>query len=89
MGLELAAGEKPRPGDVSLPSDTPEKVREWAEGEEIEERERERQELLAELMPAMESRLRLWAGPRCDGSRVIRNIPKTNLAMAAATHMRN
>ena len=49
--LELAAGEKPRPGDVSLPGDTPERVREWAEGEEAKEREREG--LVDELSKAM------------------------------------
>ncbi len=52
--LELAAGEKPAPGDVSLPEDTPERISEWAEDEEAKAQERE--ELLSELVPAMEAR---------------------------------
>src|SRR5215217_5252606 len=32
--LEIAAGERPRAGDVALPEDTVQKVKEWAEGEE-------------------------------------------------------
>jgi hypothetical protein len=32
--LEIASGERPRAGDVALPEDVPERVREWAEGEE-------------------------------------------------------
>jgi hypothetical protein len=51
--LELAAGEKPRPGDVSLPADTPERVREWAEGEDAKEQEREG--LVEELSQAMKA----------------------------------
>ncbi len=39
--LELTAGEKPRPGDVSLPEGTKQQVRVWAEGEEAKVRERE------------------------------------------------
>jgi hypothetical protein len=49
--LELAAGEKPARGDVSLPEGTPERAREWAEGEDAEVRERE--ELVSELSVAM------------------------------------
>ena len=52
--LELAAGEKPRPGDVSLPADTTERVREWVEGEEA--KEQERGELVEELSKAMKAR---------------------------------
>ncbi len=52
--LELAAGEKPRLGDVSLLDDTPERVREWAEDEEAKEREREG--LVEELSQAMKAR---------------------------------
>jgi hypothetical protein len=52
--LELAAGERPRPGDVSLPKDTKERVTEWAEGEEASVRERE--ELVGELSQAMAAR---------------------------------
>ncbi len=51
--LELAAGEKPRSGDVSLPEDTPERIREWTEGEEAKVRERE--ELVEELSAAMQA----------------------------------
>jgi hypothetical protein len=36
--LELAAGERPRPGDVSLPESTRERVVEWAEHETEKER---------------------------------------------------
>jgi hypothetical protein len=32
--LEIAAGEKPRAGNVALPEDTGQRVRQWAEGEE-------------------------------------------------------
>ena len=52
--LEIAAGERPRAGDVGLPEDTAEKVKEWAEGEA--EREKEREELAGELSWAMEAR---------------------------------
>ena len=49
--LELAAGEKPARGDVSLPEGTKERVQVWAESEEAEVRERE--ELVSELSAAM------------------------------------
>ena len=39
--LEIASGEKPRLGDVTLPEDMPELVREWAEGEAEREKQRE------------------------------------------------
>ena len=39
--LEIAAGEKPRAGDVALPEDTPERTKEWAVGESEREKERE------------------------------------------------
>ena len=39
--LEIAAGERPRAGDIALPEDTAEKVKEWAEGEDAKVRERE------------------------------------------------
>ena len=52
--LELAAGEKPRPGDVSLPEDTKERVTEWAEGEDA--RVREEETLVEELSQAMMAR---------------------------------
>jgi len=51
--LEIAAGERPRSGDVSLRKDVPERVREWAEGEGANVRERE--ELVGELSAAMEA----------------------------------
>jgi hypothetical protein len=51
--LEIADGEKPRAGDVKLPADIPERVREWAEGEEAKAREREA--LVEELSTAMEA----------------------------------
>ena len=31
--LEIAAGEKPKAGDMALPEDIPDRVKEWAEGE--------------------------------------------------------
>jgi hypothetical protein len=52
--LELAAGEKPRPGDVSLPEDTKERVKAWAGGEQVKAEERE--ELVSELSQAMKAR---------------------------------
>jgi hypothetical protein len=45
--LEIAAGEKPRAGDVALPEDTAEKTKEWAEGEA--EREKQREEFMGKL----------------------------------------
>jgi hypothetical protein len=39
--LEIAAGEKPRAGDVVLPDDTAERVKGWAEGEVQREKQRE------------------------------------------------
>ena len=39
--LEIAAGERPRVGDVALPKDIPERVRGWAEGEAESEKQRE------------------------------------------------
>jgi len=39
--LEIAAGERPKTGDVALPEDTGERVRQWAEGEAERERQRE------------------------------------------------
>ena len=51
--LELTAGEKPRPGDVSLPEGTKQQVRVWAEGEEAKVRERE--ELIEDLSQAKQS----------------------------------
>ena len=45
--LEIAAGEKPRAGDVALPQDTAKKAKEWAEGEA--EREKQREALLGRL----------------------------------------
>src|SRR5215203_6608297 len=39
--LEIAAGERPRAGDVGLPEDAGRRVREWVEGEEAKVRERE------------------------------------------------
>jgi hypothetical protein len=50
--LELAAGEKPRPSDVSLPVGTPERVTEWVAGEE--DRVRRREGLGAKLSQAMQ-----------------------------------
>lgn len=51
---ELATGEKPAPGDVSLPEDTKERVTEWAEGEDA--KVRERKGLVEELSQAMKAR---------------------------------
>jgi hypothetical protein len=45
--LEIDFGKRPRAGDVALPSDIGERVRDWAEGEEAKARERE--ELVGEL----------------------------------------
>ena len=45
--LEIAAGERPKPGDVALPKDVPERVRGWADGEGAQIGERE--ELAGEL----------------------------------------
>jgi len=39
--LEISAGERPRAGDVSLPEDTAEKAKQWAEGEAEREKQRE------------------------------------------------
>jgi hypothetical protein len=39
--LEIAAGEKPRAGDVTLPEDTGQRVRQWAEREAEKEKQRE------------------------------------------------
>jgi hypothetical protein len=39
--LEIAAGERPRAGEVALPEDTAKKVQEWAEGEAEREEQRE------------------------------------------------
>ena len=50
----MCGREKPRPGDVSLPEGTVERVREWAEGEEAKERGEE--ELVEELSQAMRAR---------------------------------
>jgi hypothetical protein len=52
--LELDAGEKPAPGDVSLPEDTKERITEWTEGEDTKVREEE--ELVDELSQAMKAR---------------------------------
>src|SRR5215204_5560082 len=55
--LEVASGEAPRfpgKGYVALPEDTPEKAREWAEGEGAKVRERE--VLVGELTEAMQAR---------------------------------
>jgi len=39
--LEIAAGERPKPGDVALPEDTGERVRGWAEDEVERQKQRE------------------------------------------------
>jgi hypothetical protein len=49
--LEIAAGERPKAGDVALPEDAGRRVREWVEGEEAKVRERE--ELAEELSHVM------------------------------------
>jgi hypothetical protein len=51
--VELTAGKKPRPGDVSLPEGTKERISVWAEGGEAEVRERE--ELVEQLSAAMQA----------------------------------
>jgi len=51
--LELAAGEKPTSGDIALPEDAEERIREWAGVEETKVRERER--LVEDLSQAMEA----------------------------------
>ena len=45
--LEIVSGEKPKLGDVTLPEDTPEKAKEWAEGEA--EREKQRKAFMGRL----------------------------------------
>ena len=45
--LEIAAGERPRVGDVALPEDIPDRVKEWAEGEA--EMEKQREEFMGKL----------------------------------------
>jgi hypothetical protein len=45
--LEIAAGERPKVGDVALPEDAAERVRGWAEGEA--EREKQREEFMGRL----------------------------------------
>ena len=45
--LEIAAGEKPRAGDVALSEDTGQRVRGWAAGEA--EREKQREEFMGRL----------------------------------------
>ena len=45
--LEISAGEKPRAGEAALPEDTGERIREWAEGEE--ERDKQREAFLGKL----------------------------------------
>src|SRR5215207_1220045 len=52
--LEIAAGDRPKAGEVALPEDIPERVREWAHGEEANVRERE--ELVGELIPKMKKK---------------------------------
>jgi len=52
--LEITAEERPRAGDVGLPEDTGEHIREWAEGEQGKVLERE--ELARELSEAMQAR---------------------------------
>lgn len=51
--LEIAAGERPRAGDVALSEDTGERVRQWAEDEET--KVRERRELAGQLSAAMQA----------------------------------
>ena len=46
--LEIAAGERPKAGDVALPEDTGERVKGWAEGEA--EREKQKGKELAEAL---------------------------------------
>jgi hypothetical protein len=52
--LELAAREKPRAGNATLPEDTSERIWTWAEGEE--EHIREREQLVGERSAAMRAR---------------------------------
>ena len=52
--LEIDSGKRPRTGDVALPGDIGERVRDWAEGEEAKARERE--ELVGELSTVMKDR---------------------------------
>ena len=51
--VELTAGKKPRPGYVSLPEGTKERISVWAEGGEAEVQERE--ELVKQLSAAMQA----------------------------------
>jgi hypothetical protein len=53
ISSEIAAGERPRAGDVALPEDTAERVKGWVEGEEATTRERE--ELVEQLSEAMQA----------------------------------
>jgi hypothetical protein len=39
--LEIAAGERPKTGEVALPGDTGERIKGWAEGEAEREKQRE------------------------------------------------
>jgi hypothetical protein len=48
--LEIEAGESPRAGEVGLPEDTGDRVREWAEGEV--EREKARETFMGKLQAA-------------------------------------
>lgn len=52
--LEIAAGERAKPGDVALPKDVPERVRGWADGEGTQIGERE--ELVGEISAAMSAK---------------------------------
>ena len=51
--LELAAGERPKAGDVKLPKDLSERTKRWAEREDAKVRKRE--ELAGQLSEAMQA----------------------------------
>ena len=51
--IEVAAGEGPKAGEVTLPEDTGERILGRTEGEE---RKKQEGKMLAELVPAMEAR---------------------------------
>jgi hypothetical protein len=49
--IEVAAGERPKAGEVGLPEDTGERIRKWAEDEES--KRKEGKEMADELRQAM------------------------------------
>ena len=54
--LEIAAGERPRTGEVALPKEMGERIKEWVEGEGA--KIKERKELAEDLSQAMQAHRR-------------------------------